>query len=52
MEFDQLLHRANHLSKEQQVWCFVCGLKEAIRVYVQAWNPISLSIVIGFAQLW
>jgi len=36
MEFDQLLHRASHLSKEQQVWCFVCGLKEAIRVYVQA----------------
>ncbi|TXG68705.1 hypothetical protein EZV62_003640 [Acer yangbiense] len=52
MEFDRLLHRASHLSEEQQVGCFVSGLKEAIRVDVQACNPISLSAAIGLARLY
>jgi len=52
MEFDRLLHRASHLSEEQQVGCFVSGLKEAIRVDMQACNPISLSAAIGLARLY
>ncbi|KAF5460502.1 hypothetical protein F2P56_020366 [Juglans regia] len=52
MEFDCLLHRAGHLSEEQQVGCFVSGLKEAIRIDVQACNPTSLSATIGLARLY
>ncbi|KAJ0028476.1 hypothetical protein Pint_35254 [Pistacia integerrima] len=51
-DFNRLLHRAGHLSKEQQVGCFMSGLKEAIRVDLQACNPISLSTAIGLAQLY
>ncbi|XP_020582663.1 uncharacterized protein LOC110026161 [Phalaenopsis equestris] len=34
MDFDRLLHRAGHLSEEQQVGCFVSRLKDAIQVDV------------------
>ena len=52
MEFDRLLHRAGNLSDEQQVGCFVSGLKEGLRVDVQACNPTSLSAAMGLARLY
>ncbi|XP_020587083.1 uncharacterized protein LOC110029232 [Phalaenopsis equestris] len=52
MDFDRLLHRAGHLSEEQQIGCFVSGLKNAIRVDVQACNTISLSAAIGLARFY
>ncbi|XP_022888557.1 uncharacterized protein LOC111404064 [Olea europaea var. sylvestris] len=52
MEFDRLLHRVGSLSKGQQVGCFISGLKESLRVDVQACNPVSLSATIGLAHLY
>ncbi|GAV86214.1 hypothetical protein CFOL_v3_29647, partial [Cephalotus follicularis] len=51
-QFSRLLLRAGKLSLEQQVGCFVSGLKENLRVDVQACRPASLSAAIGLVRLY
>lgn len=40
------------LTQEQQVGCFVSGLKENIKTDVQACKPQTLSAAIGLARLY
>ncbi|KAK2979580.1 hypothetical protein RJ640_020072 [Escallonia rubra] len=51
-QFERLLIRAGKLSQEQQVGCFISGLKENLKVDVQACRPTSLSSAIGLTRLY
>ena len=51
-DFERLLARVGQLTAAQQVGCFVSGLKESIRVEVQASKPTSLSGAVGLARLY
>lgn len=44
--------RAGRLTQEQQVGCFVSGLKENIKTDVQACKPQTLSAAIGLARMY
>jgi hypothetical protein len=48
-EFERLLSRVEKLSTQHQLGCFVSGLKETIRIKVQAAKPTSLTEAIGLA---
>lgn len=51
-EFTRLLSWVGKLSLEQQVGCFVSGLKDSIRIDVQASRPSFLAEAIGLARLY
>ncbi|XP_034198084.1 uncharacterized protein LOC117613593 [Prunus dulcis] len=51
-QFEKLLIRAGRLTPDQQVGCFVSGLKENIKTDVQACKPQTLSAAIGLARLY
>ncbi|KAA8523272.1 hypothetical protein F0562_009695 [Nyssa sinensis] len=51
-QFKKLLARAVKLTTTQQVGCFTSGLKEAIRVEVQAARSTTLSTTVGVARLY
>ena len=51
-QFEKLLSRVGKLNQSQQVACFIGGLKEGVRIDVQAMKPPSLSAAVGLAQLY
>ncbi|XP_057487988.1 uncharacterized protein LOC130774018 [Actinidia eriantha] len=51
-QLEKLLMRAGKLTITQQVGCFISGLKEVIRVEVQAARPATLSAAVGLARLY
>jgi hypothetical protein len=51
-EFEQLLNRVEKLSVQQQLGCFVSGLKNTLRTEVQATRPKSVMEAIGLARLY
>ncbi|KAA8529633.1 hypothetical protein F0562_034267 [Nyssa sinensis] len=51
-QFEKLLARAGKLTPAQHVSCFISGLKESIRIEVQASRPTTLSAVVGLARLY
>ncbi|XP_042487967.1 uncharacterized protein LOC122068169 [Macadamia integrifolia] len=51
-QFSKLLLRAGKLSSDQQVGCFTRGLKENLKVDVQACQPTTLSAAIGLTRLY
>ena len=51
-QFEKLLTRAEKLTPAQQVGCFISGLRESIRVEVQAARPSSLTTAVGLARLY
>ncbi|KAK2983097.1 hypothetical protein RJ640_009836 [Escallonia rubra] len=51
-QFSRLLLRAGRLLPEQQVGCFVSGLKESLKADVQACKPTTLSAAVGLARLY
>ncbi|KAK6918453.1 Retrotransposon gag domain [Dillenia turbinata] len=51
LQFNRLLARAGNLTEQQQISCFVSGLKEAIRADVRATNPQSLPHAASLARL-
>ncbi|GMY13638.1 hypothetical protein FCV25MIE_08877 [Fagus crenata] len=53
--FERLLSRwlrVGRLPPSQQVGCFISGLKDHLRVNVQALKPTSLSSAVGLARLY
>ena len=46
-----MLSRVGKLPPAQQVGCFISGLKEHLRIDVQALKPASLSAAVGLARL-
>ncbi|GMY20015.1 Retrovirus-related Pol polyprotein from transposon 297 [Fagus crenata] len=50
--FERLLSCVGRLPPSQQVCCFISGLKDHLRMDVQALKPISLSIAVGLARLY
>ncbi|KAH9686113.1 hypothetical protein KPL70_014237 [Citrus sinensis] len=50
--FERLLAKVGSLSQNKKVRCFIAGLKESIRVDVQANLPTTLTIAIGLARLY
>ena len=40
------------LNQSQQVACFIGGLKEGVRIDVQAMKPTTFSVAIGLARLY
>ena len=51
-QFERLLSRVGKLPPAQQVGCFISGLKEHLRIDVQALKPASLSAAVGLARLY
>jgi hypothetical protein len=51
-QFEQLLSRVEKLSVQQQLGCFVSGLKNTLRTEVQAARPKSVTEAIGLAKLY
>ena len=51
-QFGKLLSRVGKLNQSQQVACFIGGLKEGVRIDVQAMKPLSLPAAVGLAQLY
>ena len=51
-QFERLLSRVGKLPPAQQVGCFISGLKEHLRIDVQALKPASLSAAVGLACLY
>ncbi|KAA8547499.1 hypothetical protein F0562_003928 [Nyssa sinensis] len=51
-QFEKLLARARKLTPTQHVSCFISGLKESIRIEVQASRPTTLSATVGLARLY
>jgi hypothetical protein len=51
-QFEKLLSRVGKLSQADQVGGFVSGLKESIRIDVQAVKPSTLTAVVGLAKLY
>ena len=51
-QFERLLSKVGKLSPTQQVGCFISGLKEHLRIDVQALKPASLSVAVGLARLY
>ena len=51
-QFGKLLSRVGKLNQFQQVACFIGGLKEGVRIDVQAMKPLSLLAAVGLAQLY
>ena len=52
IQFEKLLSRVGKLNQPQQVTCFVGGLKESMRIDIQAMKPTTLSATIGLAWLY
>ena len=52
IQFEKLLSRVGKLNQPQQVTCFVGGLKESMRIDIQAMKPTTLSAAIGLAWLY
>ncbi len=50
--FERLFSRVGRLPSSQQVGCFISGLREHLRVDVQALKPTSLSFTVGLAHLY
>jgi hypothetical protein len=50
--FERLLSLVGRFPPSQQVGCFISGLKEHLRVDVQALKPTSLSATVGLACLY
>ena len=51
-QFERLLSTVGKLPPAQQVGCFISGLKEHLRIVVQALKPASLSAAVGLARLY
>lgn len=51
-QFEKLLSRVGKLNQSQQVACFIGGLKEDVRIDVQAMKPPTLSAAVGLARLY
>jgi hypothetical protein len=51
-KFKQLLSKLGKLSILHQLGCFVSGLKEDLRIEVQALKPSTLAKAIGLARLY
>ena len=51
-QFERLLSRVGKLPPTQQVGCFISGLKEHLRIDVQALKPTSLFAAVGLARLY
>nr|POE53804.1 hypothetical protein CFP56_67495 [Quercus suber] len=51
-QFEKLLSRVGKLNQSQQVACFIGGLKEGVRIDVQAMKPPTLSAAVGLARLY
>jgi hypothetical protein len=51
-QFEQLLSRVEKLSVQQQLGCFVSGLKNTLRIEVQAARPKTITEAIGLARLY
>nr|DAD27430.1 TPA_asm: hypothetical protein HUJ06_028898 [Nelumbo nucifera] len=51
-QFERLLSRTEKLSQAQQISCFISGLKDSIRVEVQARRPSCLLSAVGLACLY
>ena len=51
-QFKKLLNRVGKLNQSQQVACFIGGLKEGVRIDVQAMKPPTLSETVGLARLY
>jgi hypothetical protein len=51
-QYKRLLSRAGTLSVTQQVGGFISGLKDSIRLEVQASRPTTLTAVVGLARLY
>ncbi|XP_028055574.1 uncharacterized protein LOC114259749 [Camellia sinensis] len=51
-QFEKLLVRVRRLTPSHQVGCFISGLKESIKVDVQASRPATISAAIGLARLY
>lgn len=52
IEFERLLAKAGSLPQDRQVSCFISGLRDTIRIDVQANRPSTLSNAIGLARLY
>jgi hypothetical protein len=52
VQFERLLSRVGKLSLEHQLGCFISGLKDTIRIEVQASRPKSLIAAVGLARLY
>ena len=50
--FERLFSRVGRLRPSQQVCCFISGLKDHLRVDVQALKPISLSKAVRLVHLY
>lgn len=50
--FESLLSQIRTLSQDQQVSCFISGLKEVIKADVMATRPLTLTSAIGLARLY
>ena len=50
--FERLLSHVGRLPPSQQVCCFISGLKDHLKVDVQAIQPISLSTAVGLAHVY
>jgi hypothetical protein len=51
-QYERLLSRAGKLSVAQQIWGFISGLKDSIRLEVQASRPTNLTAAVGLARLY
>jgi hypothetical protein len=51
-QFEKLLNRVGKLSQAHQVGGFVSGLKESIRIDVQAVKPSTLTAAVGLGKLY
>lgn len=51
-QFERLLSRVGKLSTQHQLGCFVSGLKENLRMDVQAARPTTVTDAIGLARLY
>jgi hypothetical protein len=51
-KFESLLSKIGTLSQNQQVSCFVSGLKEEIKADITARRPFTLTSTIGLARVY
>ncbi|TXG66291.1 hypothetical protein EZV62_007566 [Acer yangbiense] len=50
--FERVLAKVGNLAQDKKVSCFVTGLRDSIRIDVQAHCPSTLTMVIGLAKLY
>ena len=51
-QFEKLLSRVGKLNQSQHIACFIGGLKEGVRIDVQAMKPPTLSAAVGLSRLY